>query len=372
MKTIGITGQNGFIGYHLYQTLILFKNDYRVIHFDRSFFSDEAALDSFVSQCDVIVHLAALNRHKEPEFIYSTNISLVNSLVDSLKRTESKAHVIISSSTQEDKDNLYGKSKKDGRLILSDWAENNTGKFTGLIIPNVFGPFCLPYYNSVVATFCHQLTHDATPSINIDSEINLIYVGELIEKIIDVINNSICDTSFFVEHTKKIRVSGLLELLLDFKSLYFDRAIIPAFSDSFELNLFNTFRSYFDFDTAYPKIYKSNLDERGGFTELVKLNSGGQVSFSTTLPGVTRGNHFHRRKIERFSVIKGEALIEIRRVGTNKVFSYKLSGNNPSYVDMPVWYTHNIKNIGDEDLYTIFWINESYNPEDTDTFFLTV
>jgi UDP-2-acetamido-2,6-beta-L-arabino-hexul-4-ose reductase len=184
MKKIGITGQNGFVGYHLYQTLNLFKEEFTLIKFSRSFFDEEVELDSFVDQCDVIVHLAALNRHNDPEVIYEMNMGLVKKLVASLKRTQSKAHVIMSSSTQEDRDNLYGKSKKEGRIMLSNWAKKAESRFSGFVIPNVYGPFGHPHYNSVVATFCHKVAWDETPKIDVDSVLKLIYVGELVDEII--------------------------------------------------------------------------------------------------------------------------------------------------------------------------------------------
>ena len=140
----------------------------------------------------------------------------------------------------------------------------------------------------------------------------------------------------------------------------------------FDLNLFNTFRSYIDYENVFPKTYKFHEDNRGTFIEIVKTNGQGQISFSTTKAGITRGNHFHTRKIERFSVIKGKALIQLRKIGTTEVFNYYFSGEEPAYVDMPIWYTHNIKNIGEEELYTIFWINEFYDANDPDTYFEAV
>jgi UDP-2-acetamido-2,6-beta-L-arabino-hexul-4-ose reductase len=189
MKKIGITGQNGFIGKHLYNTLGLFPKEFERVDFQKGFFEDENRLDDFVSQCDVIVHLAAMNRHNDPQVIYETNTGLVKSLIAALERTKSKAHVLFSSSTQEERDNLYGKSKKEGRQLMSAWAKESGGKFSGMVIPNVFGPFGHPYYNSVVATFCHQLSHDETPKIEVDGEIKLIYVGELVDSIVKEIRN---------------------------------------------------------------------------------------------------------------------------------------------------------------------------------------
>ena len=369
MINIGITGQKGFIGTHLLNTLGLSTEKYNLIEFKRNYFENKVTLDNFVSQCDVIVHLAALNRHNTPSAIYETNIRLVSSLIDSLNRTQSIPHVIMSSSSQEENDNLYGKSKKEGRILLSDWAKEKNAAFTGMIIPNVFGPFGQPYYNSVIATFSHQLSNKEIPKIDIDGELKLIYVDDLVMDIINCITDKRNETAYKVKHTSKIKVSEVLHLLENFKTTYQENGEIPLLDDSFKLNIFNTFRSYIDIKNYFPVKLTKHNDTRGSFVEIIRLGIGGQVSFSTTVPGISRGNHFHTRKIERFAVIKGKALIQLRRIGTNEILNFYLDGNEPAYVDMPIWYTHNIKNIGDDVLYTNFWINEPYNTEDTDTFF---
>ena len=263
----------------------------------------------------------------------------------------------------------FSKSKKEGRQLLEQWAERNHARFTGLVIPNVFGPYGNPYYNSVVATFCHQLTHNEQPRIDVDGEIKLIYVGELVQHFINQITNHQSPVTFFVPHTSEIKVSALLQKLTNFKEDYFVKGTIPNLDNTFERNLFNTFLCYIDHASFFPFKLKLNTDARGSFVETVKLNSGGQVSFSTTVPGITRGNHFHTRKAERFAVIKGKARIELRRIGTDKVLTFELNGNEPSFVDMPVWFTHNITNTGEEELYTIFWINEHFDANDPDTYF---
>ena len=372
MLKIGITGQKGFIGTYLYNTLKLSPNNFSCIEYESNFFSEDSNLDTFISKCDVIVHLAAMNRHNDSKVIYDTNINLVKKLIASLKRTNSSAHVLFSSSSQEDRNNAYGKSKKDGRILLQQWAELSRGSVTGLIIPNVFGPFGRPYYNSVVATFSHQLSHDENPKIEVDSELKLIYIGELVTEILNKIKEKKNEYFYFIPHTIKIKVSDLLNLLKIYKEEYKEKGIIPALNNNFELNLFNTFRCYMKILNYFPVKFKKNIDSRGSFVEIIRLGVGGQVSFSTTVPGITRGNHFHTRKIERFAVIKGKALIQLRRIGTDKVLEFYLCGDDPSYVDMPIWYTHNIQNIGDDVLYTNFWINESYNPDDADTYFETV
>lgn len=372
MKKIGITGQNGFVGSHLYNTLGLFPEEFQSVDFKKEYFENENQLDQFVAECDVIIHLAAMNRHENEQFIYETNVGLAQKLVDSLKRTHSKAHVMISSSTQEERDNLYGKSKREGREALATWAEENGGEITGLIIPNVFGAFGKPFYNSFIATFCHQLTHGETPTIANDGEVKLIYVQELVETIINEIREGNSKAEFFVEPTATKKVSEVLSLLNDYKTKYFDGGEIPVINDTFEHNLFNTYRSYIDYKTHYPVKFTQHTDPRGAFVEVIRLGIGGQCSFSTTVPGITRGNHYHTRKIERFAVIKGKALIQLRKIDTDEVLDFYLDGNEPAYVDMPIWYTHNIKNIGEEELYTIFWINEAFNPEDADTYFVEV
>jgi UDP-2-acetamido-2,6-beta-L-arabino-hexul-4-ose reductase len=370
MKKIGITGQNGFLGSHLYNTLGLKPDQYERIYFERDFFENPEKLDEFVKQCDVIVHLAAMNRHPDPEMIYNNNMELVKKIIDSLERTKSTPHILFSSSSQEEKDNLYGKSKKEGRSLLADWAEKSGGKFTGMIIPNVFGPFGKSNYNSFIATFCHKLTHGEMPVIDNDGEVNLIYVGELVEEIINQIEIAETKELYEVPYTSVNKVSEVLAKLENYKKLYFDNGEIPELSSKFDLNLFNTFRCYFDIKDHYPVKFTQHTDPRGAFVEVIRLGIGGQCSFSTTVPGITRGNHFHTRKIERFAVIKGEALIQLRKIDTNEVLDFYLDGNEPAYVDMPIWYTHNIKNVGTEDLYTIFWINEPFNAEDSDTYFV--
>lgn len=371
MIKVGITGQNGFVGTHLYNTLSLF-DEFQLVEFQRSFFDNPIALDAFVSQCDVIVHLAALNRHHDPEQIYGVNTQLVEMLVAALERTKATPQVIISSSSQEERDNPYGKSKKQGRELLANWAKNVGANFTGMVIPNVFGPFGVPFYNSVVATFCHQISRGEEPKIEVDGHLKLIYVGELVQEVLNAIRLGYNIPKMEIAHTAEAKVSEILEILKGFKNSYHERGEIPALQSNFHLQLFNTYRCFMDIKSYFPRKFVQHMDQRGAFVELIRLGMGGQVSFSTTVSGVTRGNHYHTRKIERFAVIKGKALIQLRRIGTDEVLNFELDGIEPSYVDMPIWHTHNIKNIGEEELLTIFWINEHYDPKDPDTYFETV
>ena len=376
MIKIGVTGQVGFIGTHLFDTIGLYQDKFIKIPFQNEFFRNDTQLQNFVNQCDVIVHLAAMNRHNDPEVIYNTNIGLVKQLIAACESTQSTPHILFSSSTQEDRDNLYGRSKKEGRKLLEQWADINKGQFTGLIIPNVYGPFGHPYYNSVVATFCHQITHNEQPRIEVDGTLKLIYVGELVSQILEIVEqffsdqkNNVVINEVLLQHTAEIKVSALLKLIQDYKDNYFERGEIPDLSNPFHKNIWNTFLCYLDHQLFYPFYLNLHTDNRGSFAETAKFKSGGQVSFSTTAPGITRGNHYHTRKSERFIVIKGQAKIEIRRIGTDLKYSFLLNGDRPSFVDMPIWFTHNVTNIGDDDLYTIFWINEEYDSSDPDTYF---
>lgn len=370
---VGITGQAGFVGTHLYNQLGLLSKQFERIPFEDSFFYDETKLDKFVADCDAIVHLAAVNRCPDPDDLYNTNIALVEKLICSIKKTQVKPHVLFSSSTQESLDNPYGKSKLKGREMFEEWAKSSGASFSGLVVPNVFGPFCKPNYNSFIATFSWKLTHSENPVVLNDSSVKLIYVDSLCKIIIERISKKQPGIeSVEVPHDFEEKVSSILDKMVVYKDQYLLNGIIPAMNDFNEVNLFNTFRSYIDNDVFFPRPLVLNSDERGTFVETIRLGVGGQVSFSTTKPAVTRGNHFHTRKVERFTVIKGKAKIRIRKIGTDSVLDFYLDGNSPSYVDMPVWYTHNIENIGTEELYTQFWINEWYNQDDPDTYFENV
>ncbi len=376
-QKIGITGQAGFLGNHLYTTLSL-RDDVELVPFERGFFSDSKALEKFVSNCDSIVHLAAMNRHDDPNVIYNTNIGLVQDLIHACIKTGSKPHIIFSSSSQESRDNLYGRSKKEGKEQFMDWAKDSDGRFTSLTIPNVFGPFGKPNYNSVVATFCHKVARNEEPTILNDGEVGLIYINDLVKIFIDTLFEEqnveeLGRNSYGVDIQPNhfVKVSTILGLLNKFKTDYMDKGIFPNLEDHFEKSLFNTFRCYIP-ESHYPVKFTKHTDPRGSFVEIARTQTSGQFSFSTTVPGITRGNHFHTRKAERFAVIKGKARIQLRRIGTNEVINYELDGNEPAYVDMPIWYTHNITNVGEEELITLFWINEPFDPEDADTYFENV
>jgi len=186
MIKVGVTGSNGFIGWHLCRTLELDNIKFELVEFKRDWFNEKFNLDLFISKCDIIVHLAGLNRHSEEIFIYNTNIGLAERLIESFKRTNFKGQVIFSSSIQEERNNTFGNSKKAARELFSNWANLSGTKFHGVIIPNVFGAFGVPFYNSVISTFCHQLVNNETPKIETDATLNLIYINDLVKTLIEL------------------------------------------------------------------------------------------------------------------------------------------------------------------------------------------
>lgn len=368
-RIIGITGRNGFIGTHVYNTFSLHPDQYELVEINHSDWDNADQLYQLLNNCDTVFHLAAVNRHTNVDFIHDENMRLTGLLVNALYKVKHPIRLIFSSSLQENTDTPYGKAKKKSRDLFEKWAVDTGNIFWGCIIPNVFGPFGKPFYNSFVATFCYQLTHNTAPEIHTDALVPLLYVGDLVDEFEKMLHSPTGKAHQEIAASKVIKVSDILNRLQSFRVEYLNKGIIPDLQDNFDIKLFNTFRSYIPHEKLFPKTYVEHSDNRGAFVELIRLGMGGQVSFSTTLPGITRGNHLHTRKIERFSVIKGKAKMELRRYGSSEVHTFYLDGDNPSYVDIPIWHYHNITNIGSDVLYTIFWISEQYNPADADSYF---
>jgi UDP-2-acetamido-2,6-beta-L-arabino-hexul-4-ose reductase len=248
--------------------------------------------------------------------------------------------------------------------MIQSWCQQYGGKFHNLRIPNVFGPFCKPNYNSFIATFCDIISKGESPEIINNTTVNLIYVNDVVEEFKNCIEG---ESKPF--KTTEIGVSDVAELLTYFNNCYFDDGRIPDLNNDFDRNLFNTFISYIPTDKRLLKTELHN-DERGSLTELVKVDSSeGQVFFSTTNKGYVRGQHFHIRKFERFCVVDGKAVIRIRKMGSDKVCEYKVSGEDIKVIDMPVLHTHNLENVGQRQLTTVFWISEIYDDKNPDTFF---
>ena len=352
---IGITGSDGFIGYHTYNNL-KFTTKYNVIKLKKDFHKDKR-----IKKCDWIIHLAGVNRSNGQNNVYADNIDLTNKLVESVGKN---TNIIFASSTQAaDSETMYGKAKVECEQVIQLWSQQYGGKFYNLRIPNVFGPFCKPNYNSFVATFCHNVCSGKDLKVTEDKYINLIYVNDVVEEFKKCIEGD--EPSF---RTSEILVSEVAERLSYFRDSYFNGGMIPKIDTTFDLNLFNTFLSYVPHK---KRLIGTELfsDERGSLTELAKVDgSEGQVFFSTTNPGKVRGEHFHMRKFERFCVVDGEATIRIRKLGSKKPYEYKVSGDDIKVIDMPLLYTHNIENTGKKKLTTVFWINEIFNKQDTDTY----
>jgi UDP-2-acetamido-2,6-beta-L-arabino-hexul-4-ose reductase len=366
--TVGITGPRGFIAGHLTRHLSQVNQNISVVTCPRANFNDPAKVCEFVERCDTIIHLAGVNRGDERE-IYETNTALIDRLIDALNSTNKHPHVIFASSTQRDRTNAYGRSKKFGEDRLREWAGRTGAPLTILVIPNVFGPDCRPYYNSVVATFCHQLAHEQQPIVIDDQELELVWINDLVDAVAQLIRERrprIHEAR--MAGSAQLTVSQLLDKLQSMHDSYFEEDIVPNLSASFDSNLYTTFLSYIDLDD-HCHLPKLHTDARGQLFEVLRLAGGGQIFFSTTKPGVIRGNHFHSRKVEWFCVVRGEAIIRIRRISEQRVREFRVSGTSPQFISIPALCTHQIENVGSEDLLTMFWCNEIFQPGDPDTFF---
>ena len=361
-----ISGYNGFIGKHLTRALKANNEVFSYKFLEKKDFKSVSNLQKKILQDDCIFHFAGINRSKLDDEVYKKNEEINLKLFEALNNISFKGKLFFTSSTQETKNTPYGKSKRNARIRFLDQSSELGYSFHGLMLPNVFGPFCKPNYNSFIATFCNNTILNKPSIIHNDEQISLIYVGDLIEEFIESLKtnkNISLDKMIY-----KRKVSEVLSTIQNFHNEYIISGNFPNLDSSFDLKLFNTFRSYIDFQAYFPRYYKKYSDERGEFTELIRTLSKGQSSFSTTKTGITRGNHYHTRKIERFSVIKGQAKIQIREILSDKVIDFHLDGESPSYVDIPIWFTHNITNIGKEDLITVFWINEHYSEKTPDTY----
>lgn len=361
-----ISGHNGFLGRHLIRKLKCLEEELSVDFLTKADFDSNNLIEK-ISPNDIIFHFAGVNRDINDDIVYKKNNTLNESLLSALKEVKFKGKLLFTSSVQENSGTLYGKAKKSARLKFEEYSNSLGFKFYGIISPNIFGPFCKPNYNSFIATFSSMLINKQNPFVTEDKEVSLIYVVDFIDEIIKIISDDDelkLKKSLIYNYT----ISDVLVKLNKFNDIYCKYGQIPDVKSHFDLCLFNTFRSYINMDSFFPRYHEEHNDNRGSFSELSRAFSQGQTSFSITKKGVTRGKHFHTRKIERFSVIKGKAKIELREILSDKKFEFILDGAKPSYIDIPVWHTHNIQNIGDEDLITVFWINEHYNEVTADTY----
>jgi UDP-2-acetamido-2,6-beta-L-arabino-hexul-4-ose reductase len=363
MIRVGITGSSGFIGSHLRFFLYEKRNGYECVLIEKEDFSQPEKLIQKLATCDVVVHLAGQNRGNEDD-IYNTNVLLTKQLLGACEKTEKKPKIIFLSSVHNSRDTAYGRSKRDSEALIGAWGKKNGTRTVSVVAPNVFGEFCKPNYNSFVATLCSELVEHKSSTVN-DTVVELLYVRDLCVSISKLLLDDSQEAPFR-PIGREVKVDEIYNTLTRFRDEYFSN-IIPLFADRFELHLFNTFRSHLPVK-HFPVPLDVKTDNRGSLSEIVKERSGGQAFFSITHPGVTRGNHYHTRKIERFCVIGGHATIKIRKLFSDDIIEYVVSGEKPTYVDMPTYCTHSIENIGSSELTTLFWINEIYDQNDPDTF----
>jgi UDP-2-acetamido-2,6-beta-L-arabino-hexul-4-ose reductase len=364
--TVGITGANGFVGSHLLRRLGL-DPTMRLVCCPRESLAQADSLRTFAGECNTIVHLAAMNRGDDRQ-IFGTNVAIVDNLIEAMSASARPPHFIFASSTQRDQSTEYGRSKKACETHLREWAKRTGASLTILVIPNVFGPGCRPYYNSAVATFCHQLAHDQEPVVIDDQQLSLVWINDLVEAFSQIVLERRPGThEARVAGMAEVSVSQLLAKLQAMSDGYFKDNMVPNLSDPLDASLYTTFLSHVELDDHrhQPQLHS---DARGQLFEILRFASGGQIFFSTTKPGVIRGNHFHSRKVEWFCVVRGEAVIRIRRVGDGHVREFRVSGEKPEFISIPALHTHQIENVGKEDLLTMFWCNEIFQPGDPDTF----
>lgn len=361
MTTIVVTGTEGFLGWHL-RAYFHPRPEFKIIGVDRQSFADPARLQELIRQADAVVHLAGMNRGKDHE-IEQVNVDLTIRLIDACRHSRAQPQIVLANSTHRERDTAYGRSKRHSASLLAAWASETGSVFTDLVIPNVFGEGGRPFYNSVVSTFCYQLASGEEPSIIHDGGLELVHAQAVAEEAASAIKNRAAGEIRMAGAT--ITVADLLRKLQGFDRSYRGH-LIPQFTDDLDLDLFNTYRSYL-YPMHYPVTLPLHGDERGQLFEAVKSIHGGQCFISTTKPGITRGNHYHTRKVERFLVLNGEAVIRIKKLFTQDMVEFKVAGSVPQYIDMPTFCTHNITNTGSVDLTTLFWAHEIYDPQRSDT-----
>ncbi|MBE7056216.1 MAG: capsular polysaccharide biosynthesis protein CapF [Ruminococcaceae bacterium] len=370
MKVL-VTGAKGFVGKNLITTIET-TTDFEVFKYDID--TDPTLLKSYTEECDFVFHLAGVNRPENQEDFMKGNFGFTSLLLDSLKAAGNKAPILITSSIQAVLDNPYGKSKKAGEdLIFSYGKENGIDVFV-YRMPNVFGKWCRPNYNSAVATFCHNIARDLPITVNDSSHMmNLVYIDDVVAEMIKACSgkaNKNEDGFCYIEPVHKVTLGRIVELLESFKKSRQDLSV-PDVSDAFVNALYATYLSYLP-ENEFSYELKMNKDDRGSFTEILRTATHGQFSVNVAKPGITKGNHWHHTKNEKFLVVSGTGVIRFRKPDSENIIEYFVSGDKMEVVDIPTGYTHNIENTGDTDLVTFMWCNECFNPDKPDTYFLKV
>lgn len=365
-----VTGAQGFIGQNLVSEL---KNRqyHDLLLYDRE--TEPSLLAEYCREAEFVFHLAGVNRPKEQSEFMTGNFGFTSMILECLQKHSNNCPVLISSSTQAGLDNPYGASKKAGEELMFAYGERTGARVLVYRLPNVFGKWSRPNYNSAVATFCHNIARDLPITVNDPAVImNLVYIDDVVEEFIAALEGRQHEMGEYcavpVVHT--VTLGHIVELVRSFRSSREER-LIPDMSDRFTSSLYSTYLSYLPPDQFSYRL-KMNIDNRGSFTEFIKTPDRGQVSVNISRPGIVKGNHWHHSKNEKFLVVSGRGVIRFRRIGSDEVIEYYVSGDKLEVVDIPTGYTHNIENLGDVDMVTIMWANELFDPDHPDTYFLEV
>lgn len=365
-----VTGSKGFIGKNLIAEL---KNrEYTdVFEYDKD--SDPVLLDKYCQEADFVFHLAGVNRPKDQSEFMKGNFGFTSTLLGTLKKYDNTCPVMISSSIQAELDNPYGESKKAGENLLFNYSKETGAKVLVYRFPNVFGKWSRPNYNSAIATFCYNIANDLPVQIN-DSNVmmNLVYIDDVVNELINALEGKENRENEFcvVPIIYSVKLGEIVDLLYSFKESRNEKTV-PNMSDGFTKKLYSTYLSYLP-ENQFSYNLKMNIDQRGSFTEFIRTPDRGQVSVNISKPGITKGNHWHHTKNEKFLVVSGSGVIRFRKLDENKIIKYFVSGDKMEVVDIPVGYTHNIENIGETDMVTIMWVNEPFDSENPDTHYLEV
>ena len=373
MKTVLVTGSEGFIGKNLIVRLQKLNNIV-IKSFDKE--DSIETLKKFLSESDFIFHLAGVNRPENLEEFEKVNVGLTKALIELLEEMNKKIPIVITSSIQAEFDNPYGKSKKMAEDELIKYAKKNSVPVYIYRLPNVFGKWSRPNYNSVVSTFCYNISHNLGIAISDPKrELELAYIDDVIVEFISLLNRENGDFHKYyynIKRTFKVTLGELADKLYEIRDIR-NTLFVPDLSNNFMKFLHATCLSYLDKDDL---LYEMDLkeDNRGSFVELMKSKTFGQVSISRSKKGVVRGNHYHHTKNEKFCVIKGEAVIKLRNILEDKTISYYVSDKKIEIVDIPPGYTHFIENLteGNSEMILLIWANEIFDPENHDTYYCEV